>query len=145
MIDLAPAIRAAALALHNQYCPAGRDCRESEDGILGQWINRATVAVEAVAEQLIGAGAEAERLRILGDEDGDREGILDRFKVGVMPADEAVGRPTPIVYIHCGRECGMDGASTVLVTARDFDGNQNGLTVAELAYQALNHESEDHN
>lgn len=142
MIDLAPVIRAAAEALHGYACPAGPGCPETND--LGQWIDRATVAVEAIAEQLIEAGAEAERLRILGDEDGDQEGTLDRFFIGIMPADETAGRPTPIVYMHCDRPCGMDGTSTVLVTARDFDGNQDGVTLAELAHQALNHETEDH-
>lgn len=134
MIDLAPAIRAAAEALHGYACPAGPGCPETND--LGQWIDRATVAVEAAAQLLI----EAERLRILGDEDGDQEGTLDRFKIGTMPAGE--DRPKAIVFLHCDRACGMDGTSTVLVTARDLDGNQDGLTLAELAHQALRHDEE---
>lgn len=145
------AIDAATFLLHS-YSMGDRDQRP--------WVAQAIVRAVTVAlttgkwandvkyptsdPDPIGAAIEAERLRILGDEDGDQEGILDRFKVGVMPADENAGCLNPIVYIHCDRECGMDGTSTVLVTARDFEGNQSGLTVAELAHQALNHEREDH-
>jgi hypothetical protein len=107
----------------------------------GEWAN--DVKYPTTDRDPIGAAIEAERVRILGDEDGDQEGILDRFKIGTMPASEE--RPKAIVFLHCDRACGMDGTTTVLVTARDLDGNQDGVTLAELAHQALNHETADHN
>lgn len=142
MIDLAPAIRAAAEALHGYACPAGPGCPETND--LGNWIDRATVAVNAVAEQLIKAGAEAERLRLFGDEDETVEGIFDRVRVKVVPHDLKAGRPHPIMFLRCEEGCGHDGTGTVLVIARDLDGNQRNLTMAELGYQILNHFDDEH-
>ena len=136
MIDLAPAIRAAAEALHAKHCPAGPDC-DTDD--LGTWLDGATTAVNAVAKQLIEAGAETERLRIFGDEDETVEGIFDRVRVKVVPHDLKVGRPHPIMFLRCEEGCGHDGTGTVLVIARDLDGNQRNLTMAELGHQILHH------
>lgn len=76
--------------------------------------------------------AAAERHRILGLEDpddGDPHGILDRYEL----------------IVHEGLACWLcRRCPHIGIIARDMDGNQSGLTLAEMAWSALNHEDEQH-
>jgi hypothetical protein len=76
---------------------------------------------------------------LTGDHD-ETPGELDRYFPEAVAADD--GRL--IVRMHCRRTCGGFDGGTVLVTVRDLDGGQTGLTLGELVVQALRHEDEDH-
>jgi len=77
-----------------------------------------------------------ERERILGTPD-EPTGILDRYEVKAYIAPN--GKPLHMVY--CGRCPHMPIWST---GARGRDGDQSGVTLAELAEWAMDHEEEEH-
>ncbi len=74
-----------------------------------------------------------ERERILGTPE-EPTGILDRYEVKAYVAPN--GKPLHMVY--CGR------CHHIQITARDLDGDQSGVTLAELAEWAMDHEEEEH-
>lgn len=53
------------------------------------------------------------------------------------------GVKIPIVALACKRQH-HDGAAWAGITAFDMDGNQTGLSLADLYEQAENHETEEH-
>jgi|ERR1044072_4597213 hypothetical protein len=89
----------------------------------------ARFALEAAAPLI----AAAERERILGTPD-EPTGILDRYEVKAYTAPN--GKATHMVY--CGR------CHHIQITARDLDGDQSGVTLAELAEWAMDHEDDEH-
>jgi hypothetical protein len=62
--------------------------------------------------------------------------LLDRYAVKTIPPNEK--RPEPMVVWFCAR------CNHVQIVARDLDGNQDGMTLAELAEAAIEHEQESH-
>lgn len=74
-----------------------------------------------------------ERERILGTPD-EPTGILDRYEIKAYTAPN--GQAMHMVY--CGR------CHHVQVTVRDLEGDQSGVTLAELAEWAMDHEDEEH-
>ncbi|WP_432050289.1 hypothetical protein [Verrucosispora sp. NA02020] len=78
-----------------------------------------------------------QRRHLLGDD--DTPGLLDEYKViTYIPRD---GKP--VVAWFCPRQHG-DSVGHVGLIARDLDGDQTGLTLAELVTAALDHEAESH-
>lgn len=69
---------------------------------------------------------------ILGTED-DPCGILDRFQLN---ASEHEGKA--LIHIYCLR------CHHIQIVARDMDGDQKGVTLAEWVESALRHEEEEH-
>lgn len=76
---------------------------------------------------------ETERERILGTPD-EPTGILDRYEIKAHTAPNG----KPLHFVYCER------CHHIQITARDLDGDQSGVTLAELAEWALDHEEEAH-
>jgi len=107
-------------------------------GDIQQVVEGGRVLVEQMAD-----AAAAERIRIIGAEDDHTPaglGILDRFEVFAQHAPNGA----LLIWVRCGTTCGAEGNGTLLITARDLEGSQDGLTLAELAHQALRHWQEEH-
>lgn len=100
-----------------------------------------------LAQQAYNLGRAHEGKHLIGvtddDFDGDPAGygLLDRITVGVSPANDDGRR---LVYTRCHGGCGEEQGGTVMLIARDFDGSQAALTLAELAHGALRHIGEEH-
>lgn len=117
--------------------------------LLQQALGEAEARAAQLRTELVDAAA-AERARLLGSEDLDADpdgvarGVLDHYVLGIT--DQVIGPRA--IYARCSRGCGAQRAGTILLTARSLDTSlpvrQNGLTIAELAHQALRHEADDH-
>lgn len=112
----------------------------------GRWAN--DVKYPTSDPDPIGTAIEAETKRLIGIADDDFEegapdqyGLLDRITVGVTPANDVGNR---MVYTRCDGGCGDKAGGTLMLIARDFEGGQDGLTLAELAHGALRHIGEEH-
>lgn len=81
--------------------------------------------------------------RLFGTDD-EPTGILDRYEVNAIPAVRA-GQHAIVTYYCARTHAGTNGRrGHVGVIARDLDGDQTGLTLAELAASAIEHEAEHH-
>lgn len=100
-----------------------------------------------LAREAYTLGRDHGQVRLIGvsddDFDGDPAGygLLDRITVGVTPPNNAGHR---LVYTRCHGGCGEEQGGTVMMIARDLEGSQAALTLAELAHRALHHIAEEH-
>jgi hypothetical protein len=123
-VDLTEAIEVAAQAI--------RDANTPEAWTSPQLIP-ASVYAKAAVEAAASLIEKAALQRVLGSED-DPAGILDRYTVACAPNDPG----KPLFFWHCAR------CNVVHVIARDLDGDQSGVTLAEMAESVMSHEDEHH-
>jgi hypothetical protein len=72
----------------------------------------------------------------------DEPGPLDRYEIRAYVPE--TGRD-PLVAWYCPRDhTDADAAGTLGIIARDFDGDQTGLTLGEILGAVLRHEREEH-
>lgn len=73
--------------------------------------------------------------------DDDNPGPLDRYQIA---AEVVLASGKPLVTWYCPDNHAESGAGHLGIIARDFDGDQTGLTLGEIAAAALAHEEDEH-